>query len=137
MGYFLDRVKALKEDAGSETKIGTDCAKSVISAKSPPASHKLADGFPLWHAETIAQEVEREGVCIFWSDVLGELIAFVKNDSFKEKVPFNLVAYTSQELRELFGDGKPGLSARHLRPSHEANPAGGHIGSQQDSRGQG
>ena len=35
MGYFLDRVKALKKNTGSETKTGTDCAKSVISAESP------------------------------------------------------------------------------------------------------
>ena len=53
------------------------------------------------------------------------MVAFVKDDSFKGKVPAGLVIYDDHELRELFGEGKPGLSAATLRLIHEAKRAGG------------
>ena len=106
----------------------------IINVLSKP---KLVDGLPAWHAETIAEAVRREGVCLFWSDLFGEVIAFIRDDSFKGKVPAGLVTYTSKELKELFGEGKLGLSAADLRLIHEAKRAGGRIASHQDSRGQG
>ena len=144
MGYFLDRVKSLIKDGVLESKTGLGCEISEKSEISPPTSRafspdfvnfasqqsmitkpKPVEGSPQWHAETIAAAVRKEGVCVFWSDLFGEVVAFVKDDSFKGKVPAGLVTYNDHELRELFGEGKPGLSARDLRLIHEAKKAGG------------
>lgn len=83
---------------------------------------------PQWHADQIAEAVRKEGICIFWSDLFGEPIAFVRDSSCKGKVPAGLVTYDDHELRELFGQGKPGISATNLKLIHEAKKAGGgHI----------
>ena len=76
-----------------------------------------------WHAETIAAAVQEEGICIFWSELFGEMVAFIKDDKFKNSVPCGIVAYNDQELRELFGNGKPSLPAASLRLIHEAKKA--------------
>jgi len=82
---------------------------------------------PQWHAQEIAQRVAREGICLFWSDLFGETVAFIRDDSQRGNVPADLVAYTSQELLELFGDGKSTPSPDTIRIVHEAKKQGGHI----------
>ncbi len=81
---------------------------------------------PLWHAQKIAEAVGKEGVCLFWSDVVGEVIGFVKDDSFKKPGPF--VFYTVAELVELH-QGKPAIAASTLRLIHAAKKAGRRIAS--------
>ncbi|MBM4463424.1 MAG: hypothetical protein FJ012_08825 [Chloroflexi bacterium] len=88
---------------------------------------KLFDAPPQWHAEEISKAVAREGVCVFWSEVVGEVIAFIEDDSFKSRVPCGIMAYTRRELKELFDEGKPELSPANLRLIHEAKKAGGHV----------
>jgi hypothetical protein len=84
---------------------------------------------PLWHAQAIAKAVEKEGVCLFWSEVLGEVIGFVKDDSFKRPSPF--VFYTAAELTELH-QGKPTIRPQTLRLIHAAKKQGnGHISSRE------
>ena len=80
-----------------------------------------------WHARQIAQRVAKEGICLFWSDLFGEMVAFIRDDSQRGNVPADLVAYTSQELLELFGDGKSTPSPDTIRIVHEAKKQGGHI----------
>ena len=80
-----------------------------------------------WHAQEIARHVEQEGICIFWSDLFGEMIVFLKDDSFRGAVPADLVAYTSQELLELFGEGKVTPSPETLRLIHESRRHGAHV----------
>ncbi len=41
----------------------------------------LVDALPIWHAREVARCVETEGVCVFWSDILEEMIAFVKDEA--------------------------------------------------------
>lgn len=82
---------------------------------------------PLWHAETIAAAVRKEGICLFWSELFGEMVAFIRDDSFLPKVTCGMVAYTDRELRHLFGDGKLELSVRDLKRIHQAKKAGGKI----------
>ena len=86
----------------------------------------LKDRPPLWHAERIAQAVREEGVCVFWSDVLHEVIAFTKDDTFRKSVPAGFVIYTRGELWELFQD-KPKIPPETLRLIHEAKKQGGLI----------
>jgi len=111
------------------SKVPADLVSQIREHKTEILAHlgkpKLVDGTPQWHAETIARAVEREGVCVFWSELFGEMIAFVRDDTFKSHVPCGIVYYTDEELRELFGEGKPGLSAKDLRLIHEAKKAGG------------
>jgi len=80
-----------------------------------------------WHAQRIARCVARQGICLFWSDLLGEVVAFIKDDSQRGEVPAGLVAYTSQELLQLFGNGQSTPSPHTLRITHEVKRRGGHI----------
>jgi hypothetical protein len=111
------------------SKVPPDLVSQIREHKTEILAHlskpKLVEGTPQWHAETIAAAVKKEGVCVFWSELFGEMVAFIKDDSFKSRVPCGIVAYTDKELRELFGEGKPGLSARELRLIHEAKKIGG------------
>lgn len=83
---------------------------------------------PPWHAQEIAKAVQKEGTCLFWSEVLREVIGFVKDDSFKKAGPF--VTYTVAELAELH-QGKPTIPPQTLRMIHAAKKAGGHISSRE------
>ncbi len=87
----------------------------LLSTRSCPRTVNTA---PLWHAEEVARRVEAEGVCIFWSDLFGELVAFVKGASYKRRVPKDIVTYTCAELAEL--DRAAPLDAALLRRVHEA-----------------
>lgn len=85
---------------------------------------RLAEGSPGWHAEEIARCVMEEGVCVFWSELLGETIAFVKDESCRATVPAKIVAYTCQELRRLFDQNADDAT---LRLIHEAKKRGGVV----------
>ena len=107
-----------------------DGGRTPAPSKPKPAEHP-----PEWHAQEIAWAVEKEGVCVFWSDVFGELIAFIKDDSLRPSVPADLVAYTSEEILHVFGENKKAPSAKSLRLIHEAKRAGGgHITSYEVER---
>lgn len=82
---------------------------------------------PQWHAQVIAATVLQKGICIFWSDVLGEKIAFIRDYRFQTVVPKDVVAYNEEELRELFAEGKPPLSPSSLKIIHEAKKEGGAV----------
>ena len=85
---------------------------------------KLVEGPPRWHAEQIARAVREEGLCIFWSEVFGEMVAFVRDDNQASRVPCGIVTYTEQELTELFGGHR---STKALRLVHEAKRHGGIV----------
>jgi hypothetical protein len=87
----------------------------------------LFESPPLWHAETIAAVVEREGICIFWSQLFAEMVAFIKDDSFKGHAPCGVVEYTVKELRALFGSKTKPLSDHSLCLLHEAKRRGARI----------
>jgi hypothetical protein len=48
-----------------------------------------------------------------------QVVAFIKNGVFKSRGPCGIVAYSSKELKELFGSGKPELAVKGLRLIHE------------------
>ncbi len=76
---------------------------------------------PLWHAQRVAEAVQREGICLFWSEVFHEVIAFIREESFRSKIPGGIAVYSDAELKELFGQGKTPAS---LKLIHEAKKAG-------------
>ena len=88
---------------------------------------QVQPGPPEWHAKEVARAVEREGYCLFWSELFHEMVAFIEDDSLQGDVPANIVCYTSAELWELFRDSKTSPSAKKLRLIHEAKKLGGHI----------
>lgn len=101
------------------------------------ARPELADGPPEWHAQHVAQAVQREGVCLFWSELFGEMVAFVRDDSFLPHVPQGVVVYRDAELRHLFGEGKVSPSDGALKIMHAAKKAGGKVtGWEPGERGQ-
>ena len=79
---------------------------------------------PRWHAEQIALAVRKEGLCLFWSETFGEMVAFILEESFRSKVPGNIVVYTDAELSELFGGNR---SPKALRLIYEAKRNGGQV----------
>lgn len=84
----------------------------------------LADGPPEWHAEQIARCVAQEGICVFWSELFGEIIAFIRAESDRQRVPAQIVAYTCEELRHLFREDADEAT---LRLVHEAKKLGGVV----------
>jgi hypothetical protein len=82
---------------------------------------------PEWHAQAIVEIVKREGICLFWSDLFNETVAFVKDEAFKKSVPGGIVTYTNQELTELFSEGKQSPLPSTLKLIHEAKRQGGCI----------
>lgn len=87
---------------------------------------------PLWHAVKIMQALEKEGVCLFWDGLLGEVVAFIKDESFHSRVPGSIVAYTRDEIERLYGEGKPKLPPETWRLIHEAKRHGGKISDSKD-----
>ena len=85
---------------------------------------RLVDAPPVWHAQEVARRVEVERVCIFWSEVLQEMIAFVAGESDLPLVPAGLVAFTPDEVEHIFPQGKDGLSPGSLRLIYEAKQLG-------------
>lgn len=80
-----------------------------------------------WHANAIARAVQREGYCVFWSDVFGEIMAFIREETFRSKVPGGIVVYTLAEIEELWGEGKPKTPPETLRLIHETKKRGGKV----------
>jgi hypothetical protein len=93
---------------------------------------KLVEGTSRWHAEQIAQAVRKEGICIFWSEVFREMVAFVQDDTYRPRVPCGIVTYTQQELTELFGGNR---SPKALRLIFEAKRNGGQVRDCHNDRG--
>jgi hypothetical protein len=95
----------------------------VLALLASPQRPRVVDATPQWHAEQVARRVEAEGVCVFWSELFGGLVAFVKDDSYKRHVPREVVTYTCTELREL--DKAAPLDAALLSRVHQAKKLSG------------
>lgn len=87
---------------------------------------------PLWHANAVASAVQQEGFCVFWSDVFGEIMAFIREERFRRQVPCGIAVYTLAEIEELWGEGSPPISQETLRLIHEVKKAGGHVVSREE-----
>ncbi len=133
---ILNHCKAL----GIILELSPDGQRLVLHYESPPPDdlrqelrqHKpeilslLKPQAPIWHAHEIAKAVREEGVCIFWSDLFGEMVAFIKDETFKGRVPCGIVAYSDAELYKLFGSTQS-LSHDTLGLIHEAKRHGGKV----------
>ena len=117
----------LRMEPGSA--VPADLVEDIKAHKAELIAHlqkpQVKPGPPEWHAKEVARAVEREGYCLFWSELFHEMVAFTKDDSFRDAAPPGVVTYTSGELLQLFGDSK--TTPRKLRLIHEAKKLGGHI----------
>lgn len=79
--------------------------------------------------DEIAERVRTEGYVLLWSNVLCDLVVFYKNEEARRKikVPPGFVAYSVNELRELFGNRKGSPSQGALRLIHEAKKDGAKV----------
>lgn len=116
-------------------EVSTDCVKSVERAKRLPETKYSTERLHLKSPENLASAlelaeidaiVEDEDVCLLYSHVLKDYIAFVKNDSYLKDVPLGFLPYSIDELRSLFG-GPDSLSSAKLRLVHEAKKLGRRV----------
>lgn len=117
------------KEAGQKT---IECEISELSEKSHREDSRwlrprTVEGPKEWHAEEVARCVEEEGVCIFWSELFSETVAFIKDASCRSKVPASIVAYTSQEVLTLFPHNEKQVDRQTLRLVHEGKKQGGHV----------
>ena len=84
---------------------------------------RLVEGPPEWHAREVADRVEIDGVCIFWSEVLADVVAFYRTEEDRARIPVGIVGYSIEELTRLFGPGEVAESALQL--IHHAKKLGG------------
>ena len=75
----------------------------------------------------IARRVNNEGYVLLWSTVLNDLVAFYRDEDARSKIPPGFVAYSDDELQELFGEGRQSASEHTLRLIHEAKKQGGRV----------
>lgn len=92
------------------------------SISKPP----LVAGEDAWHAEEVARRTLRYRFCVFWSELFGEKVAFVRDGWGLQWVPRGVVAYTLDELAELYG-GEQGPGEAKLGLVHEVKRQGGQI----------
>ena len=74
--------------------------------------------------DEIEASVYQDGYVLLWSNVLEDFIAFYKTEADRAKIPPGFVAYSDQELRDLFGESKATCS---LRIIHEAKKEFGRL----------
>jgi hypothetical protein len=128
---FKQDVPANSNEAIKQSHCDNVSEQSDIKRNSPPEGYRLK--YP--EAQTAQGELEEivarvhgeEGYVLLWSTVLQDLIAFYRDEEAKNKIPVGFVPYSEVELKELFGDGKPPLSAHTLRLIHEAKKHCGQV----------
>lgn len=108
------------EKIAAET--GQEAGRKGGSGVTPPVPPPPAD--PFTEAEEVARRVSEQGVCLLWSSVLQDYVAFVGDEEETARVPAGYVIYFEAELEELFGKGKAAPSHHTLRLIHEAKKLG-------------
>ena len=72
----------------------------------------------------LVRRVEEEGYVLLWSNVLGDLVAFHRDDVDPAAIPAGFVPYSDDELHCLFGDDGVKRSPDALRLIHAAKRSG-------------
>ena len=108
------------------SRVPADVLENVRAHKPEIIAHlrkpRLVNGPPGWHAREIAERVEIEGVCIFWSELVGDVVAFVRDG---QQAPAGVVTFDVGELAMLFPKGRPDPDPWVLRMVYETKRLGG------------
>ena len=75
----------------------------------------------------LVRRVEEEGYVLLWSNVLEDLVAFHRDDVDRAAIPSKFVPYSDDELRRVFGEGKPDVTESTIRLLHKAKTLGATI----------
>ncbi len=75
----------------------------------------------------IARTVQEHGVALTWSAVLGDFVAFHRDDVDPSTIPEMFVAYSETELSVLFGED---LETEGLQRIHQAKRLGARVAPQ-------
>lgn len=68
--------------------------------------------------------MQAEGFAVVWSSVLGEMIAFARDDVAASQVPGGVICYSLAEMEMIVGHGH---DADMLKLIHEAKKHGGRV----------
>lgn len=137
MGRYLDRVRSLErsltppgKDASphSEHGMGNTPLGYEINERNertPGYRQKFPGDGPPGDAELaeISARVLIDGYVLLRSTVLGDLVAFYRDEEARGKIPPGFVPYSLGELTALFGEGAK-KSVHDLRLIHEAKRQG-------------
>lgn len=115
-----------------------DLVKHIARGREKIAeAHAQGRGVPDWEAalarleaelahrrevQEISDIMQAQGWCLVWSDTLGEMIAFARDDASVAEVPGGIVVYTRDELEAVIGKG-PDM----LKLVHESKKAGAKV----------
>ena len=77
--------------------------------------------------EEISARVLIDGYVLLWSTLLSDLVAFYRDEEVRRMIPPGFVAYSVNELRELFGNSKGSPSEGALRLIHETKKQGAKV----------
>ena len=75
----------------------------------------------------LVRRVEEEGYVLLWCEVLRDLVAFHRDDVDRAAIPAKFVPYSDDELRRVFGEGKPDVTESTIRLLHKAKTLGATI----------
>ena len=75
----------------------------------------------------IERLVHQRGVCLTWCEVLGDYIAFHRDDIDPATIPQDFICYREGELREIFGEDKPDITIGLLKLIHAAKKTGARV----------
>lgn len=75
-------------------------------------------------ATEISRLMAVSGYAIVWSEILGETIAFARDDAAAAQVPGGIVCYTRSELEKVIGTGADTLRLIHEGKKHGARVTG-------------
>ena len=86
-----------------------------------------ADSTSRDEAILIARKVEEQGYVLVWSSVLEDTVAFYNTDEDRVKIPPGFVPYSTDELKELFGEPQSSPNTNALRLIHQAKKLRGRV----------
>jgi hypothetical protein len=99
-------------------------AKSVRPRYRQAYAGDTAGDDELWEIEL---QVHEKGICLCYSHVLKDFIAFCRDDEAAREVPPGFVPWSAAEMNALFEDAQDAVSLSALGLIHEVKKAGGRI----------
>ena len=85
----------------------------------------VAEASAKWSAERVARDTIQYGICIFWSDLFQETVAFISGEKHRLQVPCGIAVYTCAEIAMLFPAKGQSVQRATLLLIHEGKKLAG------------
>ena len=117
----MDALRRRKSEVLAHLRRGAVAPNMRYGVRNPRKGHPS-------DAETaqIAEALTELGYVLLWSTELEDLVAFYNTDKDRRLIPPGFVAYSEQELEELFGSTLD-MSLKSLRLIHHAKKLGAEV----------